>query len=125
MRRISERVEIEFEVEQKDIPKITDEDLWTKEAEIEAESGKLKKRIENDGEINPLAVEAYDEIRERYDSIVEQRDDVIRAREQLMETIDEIETKATQEVMDAFNQVREDSKNVFGRLITEGDTCHL
>lgn len=125
MSRITERVEIEFEIDQKDIPEIKDESLLTKEAEIEAQSERLKKRIQNYGEINPLAVEAYDEIRERYDSIVEQRDDVIRAREQLMETIDEIETKATQKFMEAFNQVRENFKKVFRRLFTEDDTCDL
>lgn len=125
MTRISERVEIEFEMDQKDIPKIEDESVLAAEAEVEAECEKLKKRIQNYGEINPLAVEAYDEIKERYDSIVAQRDDVVQARDQLMLTIDEIETKATQKFMEAFNQVRDNFRDVFRRLFTEDDTCDL
>lgn len=125
MSRITERVEIEFETEKKDIPVIEDEEMLSRETETAEECEKLKKRIQNYGEINPLAVEAYDEIKERYDSIVEQRDDVLRARDQLMETIDEIETKATQKFMEAFNQVRDNFREVFRRLFTEDDTCDL
>ncbi|WP_261395004.1 chromosome segregation protein SMC [Membranihabitans marinus] len=123
--RIIERMQIEFEIGDQDIPDEVDSTMLEKRDDLEQKSEKLKNRIQNYGEINPLAVEAFDEIKERYDNIVQQRDDVIDARKQLIETIDEIETTATQKFMDAFNQVRENFIEVFRRLFTEDDTCDL
>ncbi len=61
------------------------------EAELEIKVDRLKNRLDNYGEINPMAVEAYDEIKERYDTISQQRDDVLRAKDSLLQTIKEIE----------------------------------
>ncbi len=123
--RIIERMEIELEIGDGDIPDEIDSTMLEEREALEQKSEKLKNRIQNYGEINPLAVEAFDEIKERYDNIVQQRDDVIDAREQLMETIDEIENTATQKFMEAFNQVRENFIEVFRRLFTEDDACDL
>lgn len=123
--RIIERMEIEFGVGEKDIPEEVDDTLVDDRELIELECEKLKSRIQSYGEINPLAVEAYDEIKERHDNIVKQRDDVVQARDQLMETISEIETTATTKFMEAFNRVRDNFIEVFRRLFTEDDTCDL
>lgn len=123
--RIVERMEIEFGLEGRDIPEAIDESRLNELGSLEQESEKLKNRIQNYGEINPLALEAFDEIKERYDNIVQQRDDVVKAREQLMETIEEIETTATEKFMEAFNQVRKNFIEVFRRLFTEDDACDL
>src|SRR5690606_20453086 len=123
--RIIERMEIEFGVGEKDIPEEVDDTLVDDRELIELECEKLKSRIQSYGEINPLAVEAYDEIKERHDNIVKQRDDVVQARDQLLETISEIETTATTKFMEAFNQVRDNFIEVFRRLFTEDDTCDL
>lgn len=123
--RIVERMEIEFGLAAGDIPEDVDPTLLEDLEALEKESEKHKNRIQNYGEINPLAVEAFDEIKERYDNIVQQRDDVIEARGQLMETIEEIETTATEKFMEAFNQVRENFIEVFRRLFTEDDACDL
>lgn len=123
--RIIERMDIEFGLGEGDIPEDVDEEVLNDREAIEQECEKIKTRIQNYGEINPLAVEAFDEIKVRHDDIVQQRDDVVEARDQLMETMSEIETTATQKFMDAFNQVRENFIEVFRRLFTEDDTCDL
>ena len=125
MTRIIERMQIEFGVGEKDIPEEVVPELLQDRASMEEDCERIKTRIQNYGEINPLAVEAFDEIKERYDDIVQQRDDVVKARQQLMETIDEIESTATEKFMDAFSQVRENFIQVFRRLFTEDDTCDL
>lgn len=123
--RIVERMSIEFEVDEDDIPGDIDAKILERREDLENDAEKLKQRIQNYGEINPLAVEAYDEIKVRYDNIIQQRDDVFKARDQLMETIGEIETTATNKFMEAFNQVRDNFIEVFRRLFTEDDTCDL
>lgn len=84
-----------------------------------------KTRIDNYGEVNPLALEAYEEMKSRLDKITEQRDDILKAQDSLLETIKEIEETATQGFMQAFNQVRVHFQVVFRSLFTDDDDCDL
>lgn len=86
---------------------------------------KRKKRLENLGEVNPTAIEAFEEMRKRYEFIVEQKDDLVNAKESLLQTIAEVETTANQKFLDTFNQVRENFHKVFKALFTEDDHCDL
>lgn len=121
---IKERLSIEFKVALADLknrqpsPELTREDL-------ELKVGKQKQQLETYGEINPLAIEAYNEIKERYDFIIAQREDLANAKKSLLQTIKEIETVATEQFMTAFNQARENFINVFRSLFTDEDQCDL
>ena len=121
---IGERLKIEFNISVDDVikqdpdPKFTEEDLQIK-------TDKLKKRLDNYGEINPMAMEAFDEMKLRYDTITTQKNDILEAKKSLLETIKEIEDTATEHFMDAFNKVREYFVDVFRTLFTEGDDCDL
>ena len=86
---------------------------------------KLKDRIENYGEINPMAVEAYREMKERYDNIFNQRQDILNAKESLLATIQEIDISATSKFLEAFGKVREHFIRVFRSLFTAEDSCDL
>ncbi|MCO1337283.1 hypothetical protein MO867_23470, partial [Microbulbifer sp. OS29] len=68
----------------------------------EVKVDRLRGRIGNYGEINPMAVEAYDEMKERHDTISKQRDDIVEAKSTLIKTIKEIETTATVQFLNAF-----------------------
>lgn len=121
---LKERLDLEF--------KISIDDLMEQEpgAEINKEDlnekvGRMKNRLENFGEINPFAVEAFNEMKQRADFIVTQKNDLVTAKESLMNTIDEIESKAREQFMEAFNQVKENFVNVFRNLFTAEDTCDL
>ena len=85
----------------------------------------MKKRLENLGEVNPTAVEAFQEMKRRYDFIVEQKGDLADAKDTLMQTIQEVEATANQQFLDTFNQVRENFQKVFKALFTEEDTADL
>ncbi len=121
---IGERLRIEFNIEINDIlnqepnPDLNPEELQEK-------VDRLKKRLENYGEINPMAVEAYDEMKERFDNITSQRDDIIEAKKSLLETIKEIEETATQHFLSAFAKVREYFIDVFRTLFTDDDDADL
>ncbi len=124
MTSVGERLRAEFDIDINDIINLEpNPDLNPQELEEKVE--RLRKRLHNYGEINPMAVEAYDEMKIRYDSIIEQRDDILQAKESLEETIREIEEQATGQFMEAFVQVRTHFKKVFRSLFKEDDDCDL
>jgi len=121
---MSERLAIEFKVvldEILDQPRTGTESI----EELTASSEKMKKRLENMGEINPTAIEAYTEMKVRNDFIAEQRDDLVNAKESLLSTIEEVENTANQKFSDTFNMVRENFVTVFKALFTAEDSCDL
>jgi chromosome segregation protein len=124
MTSISERLKIEFSVEVNDI--INQEpNAEYNQKDLTERTDSLKKRLDNYGEVNPMAIEAYTEMEVRQKFIVEQRDDLLNAKNSLLETIAEIETTATNRFMESFMQVREHFIRVFRSLFTEDDSCDL
>ncbi len=121
---ISERMQVEFGVR---LEEITQEHLGEELPleELEAKVLRLRNRLENYGEINPMAIEAHDEIKARFDTIHTQRQDILSAKESLLTTIAEIEETATGQFMESFDKVRENFIEVFRSLFTEDDTCDL
>jgi len=121
---ISERMQVEFGIR---LEEITEEHLNQDLPfeELEAKVNRLRNRLENYGEINPLAIEAHEEIKTRFDTINSQRQDILNAKTSLLATITEIEETATSKFMESFNQVRENFVEVFRSLFTDDDTCDL
>jgi len=93
--------------------------------ELQGSAERLKKRLENMGEINPTAIEAFQEMKKRYEFILEQKNDLVAAKESLMATIQEVESTANQKFLDTFNTVKENFIRVFKALFTEEDQCDL
>jgi chromosome segregation protein len=121
---IKERLSVEFRVELDNIidePRLTDDTL----EELQAACERMKKRLENMGEVNPTAIEAFTEMKKRYDFIVEQKNDLVTAKDTLMQTIQEVEATANQKFLETFNQVRENFQKVFKALFTEEDTADM
>ncbi|MBK6888925.1 MAG: chromosome segregation protein SMC [Sphingobacteriales bacterium] len=121
---LKERLSLAFKVNLDDLLE-QEPNLDLDRTTLEEEVSKQAKRIENYGEINPLAIEAYNEIKERYDFIVTQRDDLLAAKNSLLATIKEIEDTATEKFMAAFNAVRQNFQYVFRSLFTHEDQCDL
>ena len=121
---MKERLNVEFKIVLEDIL----DEARTSEIpveELQEKSDRMKKRLENLGEVNPTAIEAFDEMKKRYDFIVEQKNDLVDAKQSLLQTIAEVETTANQKFLDTFNQVRENFIKVFKTLFTEDDQCDL
>lgn len=121
---MKERLSIEFEVDINEIINEAVNDTYSKD-ELEEKVEKLKHKISNFGEINPLAVEAFDEMKKRSDFIQEQKIDLLKSKEVLEKTIKEIDDTAKEKFMAAFNEVRENFIKVFRTLFTEDDKCDL
>ena len=115
---------VEFKVEIEDIldeGRLTDTSL----DELQANTDRMKKRLENMGEVNPTAIEAYTEMKKRYDFILEQKNDLVTAKDSLMLTIQEVEATANQAFLATYNTARENFQKVFKALFTEEDSCDL
>lgn len=127
---VKERLSVEFNV---DLDSVTNQttpeetELLAKadEEKIRAEVQKIRDRLDNMGPINPMAMEAYTEIKQRNDFILTQKEDLLKAKESLFNTISEIEGVASQTFMDSFNKIKEHFIRVFRSLFTEGDECDL
>ncbi|WP_116105443.1 chromosome segregation protein SMC [Lewinella sp. IMCC34191] len=122
---VEERLKIEFDLSLEQLAAVEIEEWTGTVAELEMKVDRLRSRIGNYGEINPMAVEAYDEMRERHENITAQRDDIVSAKETLIKTIKEIEDTATVQFLDAFEQVRIYFIDVFRSLFTQDDNCDL
>ncbi|MDQ2751759.1 MAG: AAA family ATPase, partial [Bacteroidota bacterium] len=121
---MKERLHVEFKIVLDDI---IDELRTTTISlqDLQATSDKMKKRLENIGEINPTAIEAFTEMKKRYEFILEQKNDLVTAKKSLLQTIDEVEATANQQFLDTFNKVRDNFQRVFKALFTEEDTADL
>lgn len=121
---MKERLSVEFKV---DLDAILDEERTsdTPLEELQEKCDRMKKRLENMGEINPTAIEAFIEMKKRFDFIKEQKNDLVNAKDSLMQTIQEVETTANQKFLDTFNQVRDNFQNVFKALFTDDDTADM
>jgi chromosome segregation protein len=127
---VKERLSVEFNVDLDNVigqvnPEEGEELAKIDEEKIRAEVQKIRDRLDNMGPINPMAMEAYTEIKQRNDFIIAQKQDLLKAKESLFNTISEIEGVASQTFMDSFNQIKEHFIRVFRSLFTEGDECDL
>ena len=121
---MKERLSVEFRINLDDIldePRTGD----TTVEELQEKSDRMKKRLENLGEVNPTAIEAFQEMKKRYEFILEQKNDLVTAKDSLLQTIQEVEATANQQFLDTFNRVRDNFQKVFKALFTEEDTADL
>jgi chromosome segregation protein len=123
---VKERLSVEFNIDFNQI----DEDLIAPLAEqtveyLQQNVEKLKRSMENIGPINPMAMEAFDEIKERFDFITEQKADLLNAKESLLTTIAEIDEVAKETFITAFNEIKANFIKVFRTLFTDEDDCDL
>ncbi|MFZ9981645.1 MAG: chromosome segregation protein SMC [Cyclobacteriaceae bacterium] len=125
---VKDRLSVEFNLDLDHL--ISEQDSGEVQAEFDEEQlrqqvQKMRDRLDNMGPINPMAMEAYNEIKERNDFIVIQREDLLKAKESLFSTISEIEEVASKTFMDAFEQIKSHFIRVFQSLFNEGDACDL
>jgi len=77
------------------------------------------------GDVNPLALEEYEEEKERLDFLREQKEDLEEAEETLLETIEEINTTASTRFMETFNEINDSFGALFTELFGEGASAEL
>jgi chromosome segregation protein len=121
---LSQRLKIEFDVHVNDILNLIPKGFGTME-ELIPRVEKLKFKLDTFGEVNPLAIDAFNEMHERYTHILHQKNDILQAKTSLEQTLSEIEQTATTRFIESFTQVRNHFIKVFRSLFTEEDNCDL
>jgi chromosome segregation protein len=127
---VKERLSVEFNVDLDSVlnqsaPEEAEALLKADEDKLREQVGKIREKLDNMGPINPMAMEAYTEIKQRNDFILAQKDDLLKAKESLFATINEIEGVASETFMTAFNEIKAHFIRVFRSLFTEGDECDI
>jgi len=123
---LKERLSVEFDV---DIYILLDEESYEQnndnEQDIRLKTERIKRQMDEFGAINPMAMEAYQEMNERYNFIQSQKKDLAEAKSSLLQTIKEIDDTAKEKFMAAFSDVRTHFIQVFRSLFNEEDSCDL
>ncbi len=119
-----ERLNVEFKIQLEDILDEPRAGELSAE-ELQEKVDRMKKRLENLGEVNPTAIEAFQEMKKRYEFILEQKNDLVTAKDSLLQTIQEVEATANQKFLETFNLVRDNFQRVFKTLFTDDDQCDL
>jgi chromosome segregation protein len=124
---LKERLSVEFSI---DINELLDEELsqaqeHENEQDLREKTERLKKQLDEYGAINPMAMEAYQEMNERYTFIQTQKKDLSEAKASLLQTIKEIDDTAKEKFMEAFTSVRTHFIEVFRSLFNHEDSCDL
>ncbi|MFD2036124.1 chromosome segregation protein SMC [Belliella marina] len=126
---MKERLSVEFEIDldslMEENPEVDEAYMDLDDSEIRQIVQKCKDKLEKIGPINPMAMEAYDEIKERHTFITAQKEDLEKAKNSLMETIKEIDQVAKDTFLDAFAKIKENFVKVFRSLFTDEDDCDL
>ena len=90
----------------------------------EQEADKLRHDIERMGDVNPHAVEQFEELKERYDFLTTQSRDLEESLEKLTQVIQKINRTSRKRFREAFEDINRKFQDVFPRLFNGGQ-AHL
>ncbi|MCO5249120.1 MAG: chromosome segregation protein SMC [Chitinophagales bacterium] len=121
---LKEKLSYEFNIDLDDFLEELKEPETDKET-LNARLDKAKKQLSQFGEVNPMAEEAYDEMKERFEFITAQKQDLEDAKVSLLKTIHEVDTAAKGQFLETFAEVRENFIKVFRSMFTKDDNCDL
>jgi chromosome segregation protein len=95
------------------------------ESEAQSEVKSLRGTINALGDVNPLALEEYQDEKERLDFLREQKEDLEEAEDTLLDTITEINDEASTRFRETFDEIRESFGDIFTELFGEGASAEL
>ncbi|BDD05101.1 chromosome segregation protein SMC [Aureibacter tunicatorum] len=131
MQSVIDRLQIELGIDAQQIQNTTDSELENSEfytlaiKDLEHLNSNIKSQIDKMNNINPMALEAFEEIKERHLFINNERQDLIDAKETLLKTIEEINEVAQTAFTSAFHNIKDSFIKVFRTLFTAEDDCDL
>lgn len=100
------------------------------EEDFEEENGRaevqeIRRKIKTLGNINALALEEYEQEKERFDFLSTQKADLESAEATLLETIDEINATAATRFFETYEAIRESFRMLFTELFGEDASADL
>jgi len=91
------------------------------EQELSGEIERLKKRCESYGAVNLVAIEEFDQLKERFEFLTKQQSDLLTAKESLHQTIAKINRTAREMFVETFAKVSEEFRSYFRMLFGGGE----
>lgn len=89
--------------------------------ELVVEIERLRKRCDSFGAVNLVAIEEFEQLRERFEFLTKQQSDLITAKDSLMQTITKINRTTRQMFMETFTKVSEEFRIYFRMLFGGGE----
>ena len=82
---------------------------------------KLRKQCDSFGSVNLVAIDEYEELKERFEFLTKQQADLFESKSQLMSTINKINRSTRQMFMETFTKVSEQFRIYFRMLFGGGE----
>ena len=111
----------QFSLHEQRVPLSDDLDEMSARQEVQ----ELREKIRSLGGVNELALENYEEEKERLDFLVSQRNDLERAESTLLQTIKEINETAAARFLETYDLIQSNFVRIFTELFGEGATAGL
>ncbi|MCR4337578.1 MAG: hypothetical protein NUV91_07220, partial [Candidatus Omnitrophica bacterium] len=92
--------------------------------ELQLSIDRLKKRCDAYGAVNLVAIEEFEELRQRFEFLTKQQSDLITAKDSLHKTIQKINRETREMFMETFSRVSEEFRAHF-RLLFGGGEAQL
>lgn len=89
-------------------------------SELRTNLSSIKQKLETLGNVNLMAPEEFDGVKERYEFLNKQISDLDKAREDLQRITDEITAESTELFLDTYNKIKKNFHNMFRRLFGGG-----
>ncbi len=128
---MKDRLSVEFNVELDSIADQTSEEeskelAKADEDKLRSDVTKIREKLDNMGPINPMAMEAYTEIKQRNDFIIAQKEDLLKAKGiAFLDDQRNRERSGSQTFLEAFAKIKEHFISVFRSLFTDDDQCDI
>lgn len=115
---IEEHLWVEYEKRVADMNlKLQDTDLGM----LSEKSQEIKRRIQELGPINNLAIEEYRDLKKRFDYYLNQKKDIEKAREDIYGVIEDISRTSIEMFMETFASIQKNFSDVFRQLFNGGE----
>ncbi len=92
--------------------------------ELSGEIERLRKRCDSFGSVNLVAIEEFDQLKERFEFLTKQQSDLLTAKDSLHQTITKINRQTRQMFMDTFTKVSEEFR-IYYRMLFGGGEAQL
>ena len=120
MRHLTERIQERYDLT---LSAVMEGDEYTPPedmAEADRRLSELKEKVERLGEVNPGAVEEYEDLKKRYEFLEAQKDDLQQSLANLNKTIAEINRTSTARFNETFAKASEEFQKLIPRLFGGG-----
>lgn len=119
MKNLEERIQQEFDRPLEEVIQASPEDERSTEILMESVTD-VRRKIGQLGEVNPLAIQEFEEVDQRLTFLHEQRVDLEKARASLLRTIETLQKTAGERFHEALETIRENFRTVFRKMFRGG-----